>query len=178
MREDERLSGTDVKVKVKDKKRESTKKISPMALKLLNDIDKYDRVYPTLKYVRGEDLTTDHWAEMFILLGLPKHMTLEKLHFGDILDVSDSIIINAEAIKELNMRAQGEVAIRDAIRDLDAWGATTTFSLKDHTDTNDRQLKLINNWKDIITQVGDHQTILSSLKDSPYYKGFADKANI
>ena len=55
-----------------------------------------------LKYVRGEQLSADHWLDMFRLLKLPKGTTLEKLTFGDIIKVTDEIIGNAAEIKVIN----------------------------------------------------------------------------
>ena len=53
------------------------------------------------------------------------------------------------------MRAQGEVTIREAIRELDLWGADAVFSLTEYEDSNKRQLKLIKDWKDLVNQVRD-----------------------
>ena len=49
--------------------------------------------------MRGEQLSPDHWLDMFRLLKLPRGTTLEKLTFGDIIKVADEIIANADAIK-------------------------------------------------------------------------------
>lgn len=54
---------------------------------------------PLLKYVRGEALSQDHWLELFRLLKMPKGTTLEKLTFGDVLEVADLIVANADALK-------------------------------------------------------------------------------
>src|SRR5262249_23692835 len=54
--------------------------------------------------------------------------------------------------------------------------AETEFSLLSHTE-NSRTTPLIKDWKDLMTQVGDNQSLLQSLKDSPYFKKFADEAN-
>lgn len=59
----------------------------------------FQGVLPVLKWVRGEPLSQDHWLELFRMLGMPKGTTLEKLTFGDIIAVSDAIIINATALK-------------------------------------------------------------------------------
>ena len=56
-------------------------------------------IHPLLKFVRGEQLSPDHWLDMFRLLKLPRGTTLEKLTFGDIIKVADEIIANADAIK-------------------------------------------------------------------------------
>lgn len=52
------------------------------------------------------------------------------------------------------------------------------FSLIDYEDSQNRMIKLIKDWKDIVNQVGDNRCLLQSLKDSPYYKGFEDKVSI
>ncbi|XP_053312461.1 cytoplasmic dynein 2 heavy chain 1 isoform X2 [Spea bombifrons] len=149
-----------------------------MSVKLQRDIDRYKNVVPVLKYVRGEHLSPDHWLDLFRLLGLPKGTTLEKLLFGDLLKVADVIISKASELKDLNSRAQGEVTIREALRELDLWGAGAVFTLTDYEDSQARKIKLIKDWKDIVNQVGDNRCLLQSLKDSPYYKGFEDKVSI
>jgi dynein heavy chain 2 len=56
-------------------------------------------VLPSLKWVRGEPLSQDHWAELFRMLKMPRGTTLDKLNFGHILDASNEIIKNAAALK-------------------------------------------------------------------------------
>lgn len=64
---------------------------------------------PLLKYVKGEVLSSEHWHEMFHMLGFPKGTTLEKLSFGDILSHADDIVSNADKLKELyRYRTMGE----------------------------------------------------------------------
>ncbi|XP_069615312.1 cytoplasmic dynein 2 heavy chain 1 [Ranitomeya imitator] len=148
-----------------------------MSVKLQTEIDRYKMVVPVLKYVRGEHLSQDHWLDLFRLLGLPKGTTLEKLLFGDLLKVTDVIISKASELKDLNSRAQGEITIREALRELDIWGAGAVFTLTDYEDSQKRTIKLIKDWKDIVNQVGDNRCLLQSLKDSPYYRGFEDKVS-
>ncbi|XP_029458286.1 cytoplasmic dynein 2 heavy chain 1 [Rhinatrema bivittatum] len=149
-----------------------------MSVKLQKEVDKYKIVVPVLKYVRGEHLSQDHWLDLFRLLGLPKGTTLEKLLFGDLLKVADVIVSKAAELKDLNSRAQGEITIREALRELDLWGVGAVFNLIDYEDSQCRTIKLIKDWKDIVNQVGDNRCLLQSLKDSPYYKGFEDKVSI
>ncbi|KAJ8280434.1 hypothetical protein GJAV_G00054510 [Gymnothorax javanicus] len=149
-----------------------------MTVKLQKEVDKYKGVVPVLKYVRGEHLSQDHWLDMFRLLGLPRGTTLEKLLFGDLLQVADVIADKAMELKDLNSRAQAEVSIREALRELDLWGVGAGFTLTDYTDSQSRTLKLIKDWKDMVNQVGDNRCLLQSLKDSPYYKGFEDKVSL
>lgn len=78
----------------------------------------------------------------------------------------------------MNCRAQGEVTIREALRELELWGVGAVFTLTDYEDSQGKTVMLIKDWKDIVNQVGDHRCLLQSLKDSPYYKGFEDKVSI
>ncbi|OWK62944.1 Cytoplasmic dynein 2 heavy chain 1 [Lonchura striata] len=149
-----------------------------MTVKLQKEVDKYKMIIPLLKYVRGEHLSSDHWLDLFRLLGLPRGTTLEGLLFGDLLKVTDAIIEKAMELKDLNCRAQGEITIREALRELELWGVGAVFTLTDYEDSQGKTIRLIKDWKDTVNQVGDHRCLLQSLKDSPYYKGFEDKVSI
>lgn len=54
---------------------------------------------PVLKYVRGEQLSQDHWLDLFRLLGLPRGTMLERLLFADLLKVTDAIVEKALDLK-------------------------------------------------------------------------------
>ncbi|XP_056467776.1 cytoplasmic dynein 2 heavy chain 1 isoform X1 [Gadus chalcogrammus] len=149
-----------------------------MSVKLQAEVDKYKNLAPVLKYVRGEHLSQDHWLDMFRLLGLPRGTKLEMLTFNDLLSVAETIIEKALELKDLNSRAQAEVTVREALRELDLWGAAATFNLTEYTDSSGQALTLIKDWKDIVSQVGDNRCLLQSLKDSPYYRGFQDKVSL
>ncbi|KAM9852784.1 cytoplasmic dynein 2 heavy chain 1 isoform 4-T4 [Aulostomus maculatus] len=149
-----------------------------MSVKLQGEVDKYKNMVPVLKYVRGEHLSQDHWLDMFRLLGLPRGTTLERLTFNDLLGVANIIIEKALELKDLNSRAQAEVTIREALRELDLWGAAATFNLTEYAGSSGRTLALIKDWKDIVNQVGDNRCLLQSLKDSPYYRNFQDKVSL
>eukprot|EP00117_Sycon_ciliatum_P036543 scpid1236/ scgid27488/ Cytoplasmic dynein 2 heavy chain 1; Dynein heavy chain isotype 1B len=149
-----------------------------MSVRLTRDVEKYQVLAPLLKYVRGEVLSTDHWVELYGMLGMPKTMTIDKLTFGHYLSVSNAIVDNADKLKELYSRAQGEVSIREALRELEMWGAATTFTLTSYMDTDDKELFIVKDWKELVNQVGDNQCLLQSLKDSPYFTSFADKAQL
>ena len=81
-------------------------------------------------------------------------------------------------MKELNSRATGEVAIRQALQELDAWEIEAKFSLVEQNDSGNKPIKLIKDWKELLNKVGDLQCLLQSLKDSPYYQAFLDRAGI
>nr|CAB3240329.1 cytoplasmic dynein 2 heavy chain 1-like [Phallusia mammillata] len=149
-----------------------------MTVKLLKDISIYKDMIPVLKYVRGEHLSHDHWLDLFRLIGMPRGTTLERLTFQDILSVAPNIVNCVTELKELNSRAQGEVSIREALRELELWGVGATFAFTEYQDSNNATIRLIKEWKDLLNEVGDNQCLLQSLKDSPYYSGFEDKAGV
>ncbi len=64
------------------------------------------------------------------------------------------------------------------MRELEIWGASTTFSLTKYQDSANKELSIVKDWKDLVNQVGDNQCLLQSLKDSPYFQGFSDKATL
>ena len=55
--------------------------------------------------------------------------------------------------QELNQRAQGEVTIRDALRELDLWGAGAVFQLTEYEDSQKNTIQLIKDWKDLFNEV-------------------------
>ncbi|KAJ3330553.1 Cytoplasmic dynein 2 heavy chain 1, partial [Blyttiomyces sp. JEL0837] len=145
---------------------------------LQNEIDSLREIFPYLKFLRGESWMSEHWGELFRLLEIPKGIGLPDLTLNHIFKAKKLILAKLNEIKELNSRANGEVAIREALQELDMWGASAVFALSDYEDVKGETLKIIKDWKDTINQVGDNQSLLQSLKDSPYYKSFTDKARL
>lgn len=58
-------------------------------------------------------------------------------------------------IKELALRAQGEVSLREAVLELKVWLETTEFELQEHKTSKQNQISVIKEWKDLLTKVGD-----------------------
>ena len=108
-----------------------------------------------LKYIKGDVFSTDHWHDMFRLLGMPHGTTLEKLTFADLLQNSSSMMNASVALKDLYSRAQGEVSIREAFKELEMWGASSEFVLTDYEDSQGKKLMIIKEWKEIINQVNE-----------------------
>ncbi|KAJ3416777.1 Cytoplasmic dynein 2 heavy chain 1 [Chytridiales sp. JEL 0842] len=142
------------------------------------EIDGYREVVPYLKFLRGDSWMSEHWGELFRVIQISKGTSLSELTFGHLLQVKDVILSKINDIKDLNNRANGEVTIREALQELDMWGAGALFTLVDYQDAAGNTIQIIKDWRDLLAQVGDNQSLLQSLKDSPYYKGFADKSQI
>ena len=153
----------------------SQEKATTVTVKLLQEIEKYKQVLPTMKYVRGDIFSDHHWTEMYGILGMPSKK-IDQLAFGDFLKVKERIIAKNNELQELNARAAGEVVIREALSELDVWEIEAKFSFAEHQSTNGGKVPLIKEWKDVLNKVGDNQVLLQSIKGSPYYKAFGDRA--
>ena len=71
-------------------------------------------------------------------------------------------------------RATGEVAIREAVQEVRVWSQEAVFSLTEYEE-NGRKTPLIKDWKDLFLELGDKQSLLASLKESPFYRAFEDR---
>jgi dynein heavy chain 2 len=175
---DEFLSNWQEKLKQLSTTASKKSPASTTTIRIQQEIDNYRIITPLFKWVRGEALSPDHWLELFRILKMPRGTMIERLTFGDILKARQEIANNAEQLKDLNTRAQAEHTIREALRELENWGAGAQFSLTDYIDTKQQKIQVIKDWKDLFTQIGDNQSLLSSLKDSAYYKNFGRKCAI
>ncbi|KAL7696985.1 dynein heavy chain [Lotmaria passim] len=148
---------------------------NPIASYLLNTIQDWAEVAPLLKFVRGDGWMTEHWNEMFRLLNIPKDTTSTSLTFGMILDHYQNLLAKEEELKQLHARAQGEIQLREALQDMRTWALDAQFTLTAPTESASK-VRLITDWKEIMTQVSDNQALVNSLKDSPFFVHFADEA--
>ena len=139
-----------------------------------SQIELYKQIWPILKLLIGEAFERDHWKTLFNFLEMPKTMTLEKLTFGNLIEHPEKIIKKTNDIKDLALRAQGEVSLREAIQELKVWCETTEFEMTEYQ-ANNRMTPLIKEWKDLMTKVSDNQALLASLKESKFYAKFTDQ---
>eukprot|EP00939_MAST-03C_sp_MAST-3C-sp1_P003113 g3113.t1 len=148
----------------------------PVAAHVQAELQLLKRAVPALKYCRGDvPFNEEHWMALFHRLGIEKGVRLENLTAGHFLTRLDAVIKNERFCKELTARATGEIRIREAILELKQWFAVTEFVLFEHECLN-RTTTLISEWKDLFTALGDNQSLLASLKDSPFFKPFASEA--
>jgi len=68
-------------------------------------------------------------------------------------------------------KAQGEVTIREALNELREWCDATEFEVSEY-ESNGRTTPLVKEWKEIITQVSDKQSLIISLKESRFFSSF------
>ena len=153
----------------------SQDKATTVTVKLIQEVEKFRQVLPIMKYVRGDIFSDHHWTEMYGILGIG-NKKIDQLTFGDFLKVKEKIIAKEKDLQELNNRAAGEVVIREALSELDLWEVEAKFAFAEHQATNGDKIPLIKEWKDVVNKVGDNQVLLQSIKGSPYYDAFGERA--
>jgi dynein heavy chain 2 len=94
----------------------------------------------------------------------------------------------------LLLQAQGEALIRKALSELKLWGLQRTFSFVPSKDSNastaaasasagksaaagggaggSRPVQLIKEWSEVLSELGNHQSLVASLKTSHYHHLF------
>lgn len=68
--------------------------------------------------------------------------------------------------------------IRQALTELDVWEVEARFELAEHTDSRNNKISLLKDFKSIMNKVGDNQCLLQSIKNSPNYAEFIDRATL
>lgn len=147
-----------------------------VTIRIRKDVDRFVEFSPLLKYLQGNDYTPSHWAELFLLLGIEPSRAVESIKLEDFVSLADVIVDRADAIRDLNSRAQGEVSIRQALAELEKWGASEKFALSEFTTVTNQRVVLIKDWAEVIGQIGDHRSLLQSLRGSPFYPAFEGQA--
>lgn len=129
-----------------------------------------------MKLCTGESFEREHWRKLISMLQMPKEVTLDNMKFIHLVDAVPLMLKKSKDLKDLADKAQGEVTIREAINELRVWSETTEFVLTEHK-SNGRTTQLIKEWKEVMTQVSDNQSLIMSLKESRFYAGFADQVS-
>lgn len=150
---------------------------SGVADHIFTTAEKIKKCVPALKYCRGEPFKEDHWTELLQgKLQLPREVRRENLKVDSFLSRLDILMepSTLSFVKNLNSRALGEVQIREALQELKAWERSAEVTILTQEDSG-RKIPLIKEWKDLFLEMGDKQSLLSSLKESQYFKAFADQ---
>ena len=133
---------------------------------------------PLLKMLRGEHWNPQHWDELFRILRVVGKVDVQHFTLNILLSSAVTAMAEHKAIHDLNARALAESSIRGALSELESWAVMTTFSTTKYTSPSGKSLSIIKDWKDTITSVGDKQSLMSSIKDSPYFKTYAENAQV
>lgn len=88
---------------------------------LLQEIENFKQAWPLIKLCTGESFEREHWRRLIILLEMPNEVTLDNMKFKHLIDTVTIMIRKGKEIRELSEKAQGEVSIREAIREIRDW---------------------------------------------------------
>lgn len=139
---------------------------------IAKELKMYFQIWPILRKVTGELFEKEHWKLLFAKLKFPNTVDLSNLTLGNFLRNAQMLIKMQREINHLAARAQGEVTIREAVQELQVWAEEASFTLTTHTTADNRATHLIKGWKDLFTVVSDQQSLVASLKESPYFAPF------
>lgn len=140
---------------------------------LMQQIEEFKQAWPLMKLCTGESFEKEHWRKLITMLGMSREVTFDNMKFSHLIEAVPTMLKKSKDIKDLSDKAQGEVTIREAINELRIWCDTTEFTISEYL-SNNRSTPLIKEWKEIITAVSDHQSLIMSLKESRYFQSFAD----
>ena len=133
----------------------------------------------TYKYLIGDNFERDHWKTLFNLLKIDNKITKETLKFGHFLEKTDILVKKANDIRDLYSRAQGEILIRNSMSELIAWFESCEFIFYEynhvHTQKGTKVTPLIKEWKDIMNDISEKQSLLITIKSSEYFSRFQDQ---
>ncbi|RZC33069.1 cytoplasmic dynein 2 heavy chain 1 [Asbolus verrucosus] len=145
--------------------------------RILQEIQRYEGIMESLKYVKGEDFTDKHWMDVFNLLKMPLK-PLDNLTFKDFLNVSDRLTSSVKELQAICKKAASEIVVRQALAELDQWDVQARFILTAHTDSRNKNIMLIKDFKEILSKIGDNQSLLQSVKNSADYESFSERASL
>ncbi|CAB3367864.1 Hypothetical predicted protein [Cloeon dipterum] len=150
---------------------------APLISHLQKEIKIYMEMSPGLRLMKGDMFSEKQWASMLELVGV-RYQSMETLKFREFLLAKDQIVQNMEQIKTLIAQAASEIVIRQALSELNTWEIEARFAFFEHTDNQGKKLMLVQDFKEILSKVGDNQCLLQSIKSSPNFESFKDQATL
>ncbi|KAI6655602.1 cytoplasmic dynein 2 heavy chain 1-like [Oopsacas minuta] len=145
---------------------------------LISKISSYSKILPVFHILKGDSYTPEHWCEMFCIIGIPKHFTFENIAFREFLTVIPAIIQNEQIIIDLNVKALGEVSIRNAINEVELWSVSVSFSLSPYLRATNEDITILTDLKETVNEVSENLCLLQSIKDSKYFNIFKERSMI
>ncbi|RHY29832.1 hypothetical protein DYB32_004823 [Aphanomyces invadans] len=133
-----------------------------------NTIQSYKTINGLLSDLKSDSIRERHWKQILRLLHVTSSFTeLSLRHLWD-----GKLTLHDTSLKEIIRTAQGEMALDEFLRQVsEHW---TTFSL-DLVNYQNR-CRIIKGWDDMFAKLDEHLNSLQSMKQSPYYRVFAEQA--
>lgn len=94
------------------------------------------------------------------------------------LSKPEKLTENLKSLSLISKKAAGEIVVRQALSELDQWDVHTRFTFSSHIDSNNKEIVVIKEFKEILNKIGDNQSLLQSVKNSADYDSFSERAEL
>lgn len=148
------------------------------AHRIRQQLETVQQTLPILQTMQADGLTERHWSRIFSLLGV-EGRAMHDVQLHDVLGNAAVLLANAADIQTLVREAAGEQVIRQALAELEQWGAVATLGLvQEHRDARGDAVPLGKDYQEVLNRIGDNQSLLQSAKNSSSFEAFSDQATI
>ena len=142
-----------------------------------SDLEKYAIVVPLLGLVQGLNWEAEHWRRLVGWIGMDTSFATEpaRITLLELLDRAREIERHRDDISAMDRAAQAEAGLTRAAEELRAWGAQRDLDLVPMSTAapgpgaDPNPPRLLRNFRAIMSEVGDLQALVSSLKASPHF---------
>lgn len=131
-------------------------------------IRSHKKDFKLLSELKGSALKERHWSVVLGALGV--HTSVEFLRVRDFW--TPAFHEKEEKIAEVLATAQGEKALEEYLRQVREFWSGYVLELVAYG----QRCKLIRGWEELFQQLDEHISALESMKQSPYYRVFAEEA--
>lgn len=142
------------------------------ASKKINQIlEGYQSAMPALQSLQTDGLTERHWANVFHILKMP-YKAYHDVTLKDVLANVSGLTEHSAEIQQLVRKASSEQIIRQALAELDQWGASAELKTSTHADSNGAVVCIIKDFQDILNKVYISGIFLELAIDHNWLDGF------
>lgn len=158
---------------------------------LNNELKSMRTLAPVLKYCVGDLFKDEHWAELLQgKMKLSPGVRVENLTYHHFFYARSffSDTDNAQYLKNLCLRAQGEATVRESLLTVITFTKTAKFHLCDHhtslynsksfTEISKRIIPIVSEWDTLFEKLWENLQNLDTLNDSPFFKLLSDSSKI
>lgn len=149
--------------------------MSPATTRIRQQIDLCTSLAPTLQIMQSDALSDKHWATVFNWLREPIR-SFQDIQLKDVL--KEALLQHADDVQALVKQASSELIVKQALSELEQWGAVASFKLLQVSDSQGVPLTVIREYQEVLNKIGDHQCLLQSARNSSAFEAFNDQAEL
>lgn len=133
--------------------------ITTAAKRIRQQLESYQQVVPVLQTMHADGLTDRHWSRFFKLVLTEDGGTVtppamyQDIQLQHVLLNVEALLHNASEIQALVREAASEQVIRQALSELDQWGATAVLCTFGHRDSRGETVALGRDFQEVLNKV-------------------------